>query len=41
MFDRGQTLLLPASMSGGAWKIIEDVTILEVTFPQAQETEIA
>ena len=41
MFDRGQTLLLPASMSGGAWNMIEDATILEVTFPQTRETEIA
>lgn len=41
MFDRGQTLLLPAAMTAGAWKMVEDATILEVTFPQAQETEIA
>ena len=40
-FDRGRTLLLPAAMTGGRWSMIEDATILEVTFPQALEGEIA
>ena len=41
LFARGETLLLPASMTGGRWSIIEDATILEVTFPQAKEGGIA